>query len=85
MNEEELIAAGDGVFSATATYGGFKVRKALQGATLWEVEHYADTRRFFRTLSEAVTSVEDQVRELRTKSTLPSALLDRIYNWKVEK
>lgn len=85
MTEQELIEAGDGVFSATATFGGFKVRKALQGATLWEVEHFDDPRQFTSTLGEAVTLVEDRVRGLRKGSRLPQALVDRIYVWKVEK
>lgn len=85
LSEQELLAKGDGVFPHTATYGGYRVRRALQVETLWEVEHITGQREFFPTLDKAVTWVEDQVRNYRMRTNLPSSFLDEIYVWKVDK
>lgn len=57
--EAQLIAKGDGVFSASLHAGPYEVRKALQGATFWEVSDWSNggRRTFHATLAEALASV----------------------------
>jgi hypothetical protein len=72
IDEAELLARGDGVFSATACWGPWRVTKALRGATLWEVENPLAQigRTFHNDYAAACDFVEaqpmsDRIRRLR--------------------